>query len=328
MKPIFEFIIRLLKFHKLKMLLVIVSSVFFVLLLFPFSDITDLVTGKILEGTNNQVFLQADKLDLGLFPGLSVVGTNVSVDVARIPETLQAKKLEISPSVFSLLALAFGANPNSIRVDVDANGLMGGDVSISHKPNGSNDEGAKKNHLSVRANNVQLNDVVKLADSPLSFEGKANFATDFDFYPGFDGQPEGEVTLSSKGVKIPPGTVPTQLGPLALPGFNWSALNIKAHMAANNFVVDEVAFGTSKDPLSGRVKGNMNMKVDANGPILGAYDFKIELSLTSTAEKELDSFLILVKDFRQQTSTGGKYIFHASANSIAAQPNFGRLQSF
>ena len=81
--------------------------------------------------------------------------------------------------------------------------------------------------------------------------------------------------------------------------------------------------------MSGRVKGQMNIKVDKTGPIFGAYDLKVELDLTSAAERDLEALLVLLKDYRQSTSGGGgRYIFHVSSNSMSAQPNLGRLNTF
>lgn len=327
MKKVLELIIQVFRFHKLKILLIFVSAILFTALLFPFSDLTDLVTAKILEGTGNQVLFQADKLSLSLVPPVSVGGENVTVDLRQYP-TIEAKKISIAPSVFSLIGLAFGGNPNSINASVDAEGLMGGHVYISHKPDGSNDEGAKKNRLVVEADSVQIGEVQNFLDLPIAIQGKANLNANVSFYPAFDGQPEGELSLSSKGIKIPPGTIPTQFGPVPMPGVSWSQLALKTHMGGSNLYLDDVSFGSAKDPMSGRVKGQMNLKVDRAGTILGAYDVRVELNVNANAEKDLDTLLILLKDFRQATANGGKYIFRITAQSANAQPNLGRLQSF
>lgn len=327
MKKVFELIIQVFRFHKLKILLIFGSAILFFAMFFPFSDLTDFVTAKVLEGTGNQVLFQADRLDLGLLPPISLSGENVSVDVGMYP-TIDAKRVTVAPSIFSLIGLATGGNPTAINASVDAEGLMGGNVSISHHTDGSNDEGAKRNRLIVQADNVQLNDVQSFLDLPIAIQGKATLNSNVAFYPNFDGQPEGELQLTSKGIKLPAGTIPTQFGPVPMPGVSWSQLLLKAHMGGSNLYLDNVEFGSSKDPMSGRVKGQMNVRVDKNGPILGAYDIKVELNLTSAAEKELDTFLILLKDFRQATPQGGKYVFHAAAQAAGIQPNLGRLQSF
>ena len=79
MKKVLELIIQLFRFHKLKILLALISSGLFMALRFPFSDLTDLMTAKVLQGTNNQVLFQAEKLDLSLVPPISVGGENISV---------------------------------------------------------------------------------------------------------------------------------------------------------------------------------------------------------------------------------------------------------
>jgi hypothetical protein len=277
--------------------------------------------------TNNQVLFQADKLDVGFFPTLFVDGENVSVDLTTLP-TIEAKKISVSPSLFSLISLSTGSPPTSINANVSAEGLFGGNVAISHKPDGTSDDGAKKNRLLVKADAIQLGELEKLFDSPVSFEGRADLSTDIDFFPGFDGQPEGKIDIASKGVKIPAGTIPTQFGPIPIPGVSWSQLVMKARMSASNLILDDISFGNARDPMSGRVKGNMNLRVDRAGPILGAYDIKVELLVTAAAEKELDTLLIMLKDFRQPSGVGGKYVFRVTANSASAQPNLGRLTTF
>ena len=72
MKKVFELIIQVFRFHKLKILLIFGSAILFFAMFFPFSDLTDFVTAKVLEGTGNQVLFQADSLDLGLFPPISL----------------------------------------------------------------------------------------------------------------------------------------------------------------------------------------------------------------------------------------------------------------
>jgi hypothetical protein len=327
MKKVLELIIQVFRFHKLKILVVLLSSAFFTAVMFPFSDLTDLVTAKVLESTGNQVLFQADQLNLSLIPPISFGAENISVDVGQYP-TVEAKTVSIAPSIFSLISLAAGGNPASINVSLDAEGLMGGHVYISHKPDGTSDDGAKKNRLTVRADAIQVGDIQDFLNLPIAVQGKASLNTSFDFFPNFDGQPEGQLQVSSKSIKIPPGTIPTQFGPLPMPGVVWSQLAVKAHMGSSNLYLDDISFGSPHDPMSGRVKGHMNLRVDRSGPVLGAYDVSVELNVSTSAERDLDTLLILLKDFRQSTPQGGKYIFRVTAQAANAQPNLGRLQSF
>ena len=46
MKHVFELFFGLFRFHKLKILTLIVSTLVFFALIFPFSDLTDLITGE------------------------------------------------------------------------------------------------------------------------------------------------------------------------------------------------------------------------------------------------------------------------------------------
>lgn len=327
MKRVLEVVSQLLRYHKLKMLTVILSTIAFFALLFPVSDLTDLLTAKVMDGTNNQLLVQADKLNIGFFPGLSVGGDDISVDYGTLP-TIEAKSMSFSPSVFSILSLAFGSPITSLHGTVEATGLLGGNLSVTYKPDGTADDGAKKSKIIIDADSIQLGEALKFTSSPLEMQGKASIKSDVDFFPGMDGQPEGEFQLQSKGIKLLAGTVPTDFGPFPIPGINWSQVHVKLRAGNSNLYMDDISLGTPKDPVSARAKGQMNLKIDKNGPILGAYEIKVELSVSSAAEKDLDTDLALLKGFRQSSPGGGKYVFRVTSNGGAAPPNLGPLSTF
>src|SRR5258708_3440781 len=79
--------------------------------------------------------------------------------------------------------------------------------------------------------------------------------------------------------------------------------------------------------LASKVSPKVNLKGDKTGPILGAYEFKIELTVNSAAEKDID-FLSLIKAYRQPSGDGGRYVFQMSANTPYGPPNFGQLTTF
>lgn len=325
MKRVFELILQLFKYHKLKMLAVIVSAAGFFFLLFPFSDLTDLITAKVMDATGNQVLFQAEKLSVGFLTGLSVEGDEVSVDVGNYP-TIEAKTLSASPSLFSI---AFSpSQPQDWSISADATGLFGGKVSVSHARDGSAEDGAKKNRIVIDADSIQIGEALKFINSPVEVQGKASLKTDMDFFPAMDGQPEGQVELNSKGLKLLAGSVPTEMGMFPIPNINWSQVHLKLKMGSNTLTFEDIALGSSKDPLSGRAKGKMNLKIDKTGAIIGAYEISVELNVQQAAEKDLDLELALLKVFRQASASGGKYLFKVSSNSGNNVPNLGPLSTF
>ena len=68
-QAILGFVRDIFKIHKLKIFTVVFSALLFFVMLFPFDDLSDLVTEKVAVATNNQVFLTFERLNLSLFPG-------------------------------------------------------------------------------------------------------------------------------------------------------------------------------------------------------------------------------------------------------------------
>lgn len=323
-----QFVFDLFRYHKLKILTVLLSAFAFFMLMFPFSDLSDLLTTQIMSATGNRIYFKAQGLNIGLLPVPSVSGNNVTVDVQGA-STIEASELTIRPSLLSLWALRSG-DIWKVSGSVSAEGLWGGNIHLSMSPAGTNDQGAAKSHLAADGQSIHLKDLENLfGNLPITAQGQASFQSTFDFYPGFEDQPEGQLSLVSQPLKIPPSNIPTDLGVVPIPGLNWSQVQMKGHLSNSTFVIDGVTLGTSKDPVYGRIKGQMNVRVDRRGPSIGNYDLTVELTFSRDARRAFQSFLSFIDSHKQELRGGGaRYLFRARATNVNMPPSLESVSRF
>src|SRR4051812_29728975 len=107
MKTILESINNLFRNHKLKILVIISAFLFFLITLFPFRDIGDLITSQISEATQNQVYVDFKDLGLTLFPQPGLKMEGVTIDNPMFP-TLAAENLFVSTSLLGLITFRPG----------------------------------------------------------------------------------------------------------------------------------------------------------------------------------------------------------------------------
>lgn len=73
LNKILDPIMNLIRFQKKKMALLVGLYMVFLYFLFPFNDLGDLVSGKISQATQGQVFLDFDNINLSLFLRLGLL---------------------------------------------------------------------------------------------------------------------------------------------------------------------------------------------------------------------------------------------------------------
>ena len=321
-------LIDLFKYHKLKM----ASAVLFFLLIFawifPFSDLSDFVTNFVSTQTRGQVFVQFNRLDFGFLPTVSIEGEDILLDVAATP-TLQIDRLQIWPSLTSLLALR--NNPNQIpNLSVQATGIFDGDIFAAVKNAKAKQEDLQLKTVEINAENVNLGKVSPLASLPLTIQGRANLKGEVVVNPEMQVQPEGDLQLDGKQVKIPPGNLPTQMGPIFLPGFSWTQVQLKTRLSNGVIYVEQATLGTSTDPIFLQVKGQLRLPIQTRGAQLQSYDLKMDLQINSKTAEELKSFLLFLERFKSPSAPGThRYMFRAASNNpMAGGPNLQPLSNF
>ena len=180
MSKIFTSIRNLFRFHKLKMLGVVLFALLFTFFLFPYEDLADLATAKVSQITNNQVYLQSDTLDLGFIP-ISVSMDKVLVETPTLP-AVKADYLSVSPWISGLIIGKQGAS-------IDAKKLFGGAVAIDFHEGDKLKSGERMKNLGVDATGLKLPEVSSfLRDGGLAsflLQGTLGLKTQMQIDPNF-----------------------------------------------------------------------------------------------------------------------------------------------
>lgn len=320
-------LIDIFRYHKTKIALTALFCVIIFVMIFPFSDLSDFVTDQISTQTQGRVFVQFGDLDFGLLPTLSVTGEDVLVETAGLP-TIPIKRFTVWPSVMSLITA--NKNPNQIpHFSMDAEGVFGGNLEASlGSGKGSNKE-IPMTSLQFEGDKLNLDKVAAVAQLPIKLIGVASFKGQVNFDPTFQIQPEGDVQVQGAQVQIPPGNIPSQLGPIFIPGFSWGELLLKGRVSNGTLYLDDATLGKQADALYARVKGQMGLPIHpGSGAQVTTFDLKIDLQVNPTVAKELGTFLGFIDKYKVASGSRSRYLFRAVSTSPGAPPNLLPQSSF
>lgn len=329
--------------------LVLFFTLFFAVWLFPFNDMADAVTSLVARQTNNQVYVQASELNIHLLPQPAVSANDLKVETA-LP-AIEAKWAKVTPSIFSMLlslptviragmgnAEATRELGTKIGMSVDAEGVFGGEAALSFGPGSKGESGIPRSRVRLMLEEINLKEMQRWADLSVNLQGRANFATDMQFSQDFQEQPEGDYELRLAKFVMPAGTVNMNFQgavfPINLPTLTLANVTLKGRMAAGKFIIEEGMFGQSQDPIFGRIRGNIDIRVQQQGgvlvPAFGNYDLTVDLNTSPEIQKDKTLAIAFapIEAAKKPASNGGaKYTFKASG-LIGAYPNITRIDSF
>ena len=324
------------------------SALLFFAWCFPFSDLSDVVTSQVSRGSGGQIYLQFESMDLNLVPAPAISAHGVSVETPALP-ALQAKWMKISPSWLSILfnlwtiKKASGGDPEAaaklgtrIGVSIAAEELLGGDVDLHIGPGSSTDQGGERSKVSLAIDKMNLNDVQKWSDLPVKMSGELNLDTTVQFSPGFTDQPEGEIDLRVKKFNLPASTlmIPFEgaMMPVNLPTLTLENVVLRGRLGGGKFMIEEGTFGNNKDPLFGRIKGQVGIRLMPLGgrvvPQFGAYSLTVDMTASKAVERDIGIAFLLFDQAKTPTPTGSRYLFQANGQGIGANPSIQRVGNF
>lgn len=313
--------LRALLNRKKEIFIAVVCYVLFSILIFPYSDLSDLVTEKVAEQTQGQVFLSFDDLGLAFLPpGVNL--SEVSVETGFMPQ-MKMSNLSLAPSIAGLLAFKPGFVAR-------AEGLFGGDVDLTYKTGEKITDELNMQQVFLEMSGTQLKPLSKLANLPLEVRGTGNIEFDGQIDPGFGKQPESEIKLQLKNILIPAGTVPTPLGPLAIPTVKFKKIDMEGRLVNGELIIEKGSVGDDDDDIRGSLTGNVDVKFVRQGnqviPVLGGYNLKLDMTLTRGAEKNFGIFLSFIDKFKQLTGNGARYPIQLKGSSFQVPPEMSFLR--
>lgn len=305
-----------------KGLLLLLSGLVFSFMLFPFDDLADLVTTQVSKLTGNQVYLQFDKMKVGLMPDPGLQLENVYLESSGVAP-LSATEITFLPSIPGLLAQKPAGK-------VSAKGIFKGELTASLQPAKKSDNGVERHKVEISAKNLNLADMKDLMNLPLTMKGKIDITSQALADLTLTEQPDMDLVLHIEKFELPTGNVQTPMGPLTLPEIKLSSVDLRGRLSAGRFIIEEGSLGKDGDELRGTVKGgvNLQLKLTPSGlmPIIGAYDFSIDLNVKKGLQDRASLFLSFLDTYKTPSADGARYAFKVSALNVFNPPNIGALR--
>lgn len=321
MQGILSAIGSIFRFHKLKIFALIVFTNIFAVLIFPYSDLADLLTVKVAELTGNQVYIQADSLGLSLSPGPGAKLENVVVESPTLP-TVKAASIAISPSILSLITM-------SPSFSARAEDLFDGNVDVSLSPSGKTQAGVERQAIKVDAQEITLKALseflreMNMAD--LRLQGSLDVQTGMKVDPTFEDQPDGTVNLNVKNFNYPARSVDLGLGPIQIPEVKLQQVQGKAAIKDGRLTFEQLQLGSDGDELNGSISGDIGMTLKRGpdgsiAPQFGSYNLQVALNVSANFQKRASLFLIMADNFKKPTAAGYAYNFRVRGTNFYQPP--------
>lgn len=312
-------ILKIIKEGKGKIFVMVFSALVFLFFLFPFDDLSDLISSQVSKLSNNSVYLQFERLKMSLFPTPGVKMDQVYIESLRTP-ALTAEELVITPSVSGLIQ----QKPYG---HVAAKGLLKGDVDVQVGKGTKTENGVDRQKIEISAKKISLHDLRELANLPVLLKGQLDLQTTALADLSFQEQPDIEVDMTISKFELPPANVNTPMGPLTLPDLKLSTVELKGRLAAGRFVIENGTIGKPGDELYGTIKGNIGLTIvnrgNGFGQQIGAYNFEVDLKTKRSFQDRAALFLTFIDGYKTPTNEGAQYKFKVSATNPMMPPSIG-----
>lgn len=301
-------LLNIFKFHKKKIGLFFLSVILFSLILFPYNDLGDLVSGKIAEATGGSISLQFDELGVGIFPP-GVKLSKVFLDAPGLP-SLSAETLSLAPAIWGAITMKPG-------VKARIGGIFGGHLFLA----GQKTSKDKKDKFDVSSewSEISLNEIMKLNKSvPLTINGRSDGELTLAVDPTLVDSPSGKIKLKSSGLDFPTQSINLpqyQNGqvfyiPLELPGIKFSDIQLNASLADKKISIENSLIGSSKDDINGKIDGYINVQSFGYGgqfnPMLGSFELKLDLKVKEkiASDKKLGLLFLAIDQCKRGGESG------------------------
>lgn len=316
--------------HKGKFVLMLASAVVFLFLLFPLSDLSDLITAQVARLTNNSVYLQFEEMHLSVFPTPGIAFNEVHVEGQGIPP-LKSQELIMTPSVMSLVTQKPAGT-------VTAKGFLQGQIEVSIKPGSKSDNGVERQSIKLNAQQLSLSGLRELAQLPVLIRGTMGVESQALADLSFQEQPDMDITLTVERFEMPGSNLQTLMGPVTLPELKLSSVELKGRLSAGKFLIETGRIGRETDEIRGTVKGNIDLTIqNRNGnltPQFGGYNLDLDLNMKKIFQSRAELILSLmdsylgkdVDKYRTPTTDGVHYRFKVASPNLQLPPSISALR--
>lgn len=333
MSQILSPILNVFKNHKLKLLSVIALALVFFVLMFPGSDLGDLVAAQV--NRNPAIYVQFDELNLSFFPTPGIGANEVAIEPRGLP-SLKAESISAHVLLGKLLGLKLG-------VSVSARKIFKGDVDFSYAQGAKAKSGIPSDEISIQAEGLNLDSVSDYLRSagllPLKLVGNLKLNTQMKLDHLFADQPSGTASLEIPGFAIPSQTIMVDFNgvpvPQQLPNLEFGKINVRSAKIGDGVLdLQDVAIGDGKSEINGKIKGTIGLQIRSGPqprPEMNSMDLAMDLMvdksfLERNQKSVLGGFLILIpQNLKQDTPKGTRLAFRMRVNRPGEVPNFSAL---
>lgn len=306
-----------------KITLTLLCVVVFGLLIFPFGDLSDAISTKVLNMTNNQVYIQFDQLHVNpLSPSVNV--ENLSLETPQI-NALNIKQLSAQPSLTALIQRQPGGK-------IIAEGILSGRASIQLLPSPLKDKsGQSLSSLNLSLENISLKDLKESLSLQLPLSGKLSLGSQSHIDLAFNEQPEGDLNLKIQKFEMPTTSINlSEFGSLNLPEIKFSSINLKSKFQSGKYTIENGQLGTPEDEFYGTIKGDIDLIIKNNNgsmsPVVSSYNLSLDLLAKPSFEERASFFLAFISQFQKPEESGKRYKFKLSSSSPGMPPIMTPLQ--
>ncbi len=291
-------------------------ALIFFFVFFPTGDLGDLVSSKVSELTQNQVFIQFNNFSFNVTPP-GVEFTEVFLETSFTPG-LSADEITISPSIPGMISQKpYGS--------FSAKGILNGNLNVSVKKGQATETGVERQRVVLEVEQVSLAALREIMKWNLALEGHLSLSADGQADLALSEQPDVDLTVDLEKFMLPPATINTMMGPLTLPDMKLGQIHLKGRLSNGKFHIENGDIGKKQDDLFGKVKGFWNINLLMMGgrpyPQLGSYDFEIDLTANKAFQGKASLFLSLLDQYKSFSADGARYHFKVSAADLMSPPS-------
>lgn len=320
LRPLLSKLAHVIRNGKKQIFATLLLAVFFFVMIFPYEDLSDLLTAQVAQATNNQIYLQFEDLGIGLLPP-GVEMKSVSLDTPLF-STLRTESLSLSPSISSLIMGRPGFRAS-------ASGIFNGNIRVVHRTGRALSGEARAQELDFSANNLSLSQLSRFLSSPLQVEGTGSAQVAGEVDPTFVDQPSLELDVALNKLTTPPVFLANLMG-LSLPGFSFEQIVFQGRLVGSELVIENGTIGAESDALSAQVQGRIATTLRmSNGqltPNFGNYDLRVHLTLSNELDREFGGFLgpglglNPMESYKSATPNGSRYSFRLRGSNFQSPP--------
>ena len=300
-------ILNLLRYHKSKILVTIISAIIFFVLFFPFSDISLFVSNFIARSTRNQITLQFEDLALKLIPPPGFQMSQITINTPLV-SGLKVDRIVITPALSSI----FG----NIGMTAQFNGIIGGNLRFFVKVLEQTDQGEVKLDTSINTQNISIREILQILSPDFHMDGLLHFEAKGQLDSSFEAQPDFRLQTQTRNFQLQTVSVPTPIGPFPIPAINLKGIALRANLKEGQFQIETLELGQEGDDLVGQINGFVDLqfrkRMNRTQILPGNYNLACRLILKSNLENHFRALLNVLNLTRYKK--GNTYSFRITGN--------------